>query len=245
LDNFLKMSLILQDWQAFSDRYRAAFIKKLKVDDMQGKISFQIKDFQKLFSGIQIKVLEDILQRLTDTRIKLNYNIFHNFMDWLETGKDGTKFQLHAKVMVNHLAESLIFQYLPLQPIKIKLGIPSENVYNLPELGIQFVLKEVKPDQVKFTEDHSVEFIDKEKIKFPLILRNWESGDKFQPLGIIYNCLVSDFLTDLKIEFPRKKTILVLEQGGEIVVIPGYRISEKFKLNSKTKRVLKIELRKN
>ena len=244
LDSFLKMSLILQDWLDFSDQYLAAFNKKLNVDNKQGKISFQIKDFQKLFSGIQIKVLEDILHRLTDTKTKLNYNIFHDFMNWLESGKDGTKFQLNTKVMVNHLAECLVFQHIPLQPIKIKLGILSENVYNLAELGIQFVLKEGKPDQVKFTEDHSVEFMDKEKIKFPLILRNWESGDKFQPLGTIYYCSVSDFLTDLKIEFPRKKTILVLEQGREIIAIPGYRISEKFKLTSKTKRVLKIELRK-
>lgn len=245
LDNFLKMSLILQDWLAFSDRYLAAFNKKLEIDDKQGKISFKIKDFQKFFSGIQIKVLEDILQRLTASDLKLNFHAFHGFKTWLDAAKDGTKFQLHPKVIVSRRNECLVFQSISNPPVKIKLEIPSENVYNLSELGIQFDLKEVKPDQVKFTEDHSVEFIDKEKINFPLILRNWKSADKFQPLGTIYNRLISDFLTDLKIEFPRKKTVLVLEQDGEIVAIPGYRINEKFKLTAKTKRVLKIELRKN
>ncbi len=242
LDNFLKMSLILQDWLGFSDSLIEAFNKKLDVNEKQQKVSCKVKEYQNLFSGIQIKMLENVLQNLTGSKAKLDFNTFQGFKSWLEANKEGTRFRLHPKVLVNRQDEYLIFQRISNLPSKIKLEIPAENVYNLYDNGIQFILKEVEPGQVEFREDHSIEFVDREKVKFPVILRNWENGDKFQPLGSSFSRLVSDFLTDLKIEFPRKRTILVLEQKGEIIAIPGYRISEKFKLTPKTKRVLKIEL---
>jgi len=241
LDNFLKMSLILQEWFSYSEKYVETLGKKVKIDKQ--KAVFKASDFQKQFSGIQLKLLESILQSLIGAKTELDFNNFQGLKMWLETDKDGTKFQLYREVLVSRRDENLVFQRIPKFQSKIKLEIPAENVYNLTESGIQFILKEVKPDLVKFTENHSVEFIDREKVKFPLILRNWKSGDKFQPLGSSFNRLVSDFLTDLRIEFPRKKDVLVLEQNGEIIAIPNFRISEKYKLTPQTRRVLKIELR--
>lgn len=241
LDNFLRMSLILQEWFTYSEKYLAPLRKKVTITKHRAIVSSIY--FKQQFSGIQIKLLEHILQHFTGATTKLDYNTYGGFKTWVESNKEGTKYYLNPDVLVGRMKNDLVFQRIPKSPSKIRLEIPSENVYNLPESGIQFLLKEVKPDHVKFTENHSVEFVDREKIHFPLILRNWKSGDKFQPLGASFNRLVSDFLTDLRIEFPRKKSVLVLEQRGDIVAIPGFRISEKFKLTPQTKRVLKIELR--
>jgi len=243
LDNFLKMGMVLQEWSSYSNRLIEAFEKKVRVGNQ--KATFNANDYQKQFSGVQIKLLENILQRLSGVNTKLDYNTFNGFKLWLETAKEGTKFQLYPKVLARRHDKDLVFQKIPESPVKIKLEIPSENVYYLPGSEIRFILKEVQPEKVTFTRNHSVEFIDRAKIKFPLNLRNWKNGDRFQPLGSPHTRLVSDFLTDLKIEFPQKKNVLVLEQHGEIIAIPGYRISEKFKLTDKTKKALKIELRKN
>ena len=243
LDSFLKMGLIVQEWSAYSEKLFKDIERKIIYDEKDNSASIRFSDYQKLFSGTQIKLIENILEQLIGVKTNLDYNTFHGFKNWLNTNKSGTKFQLHSQVLVYWKDEHLVFQNVSNLPIKIKLEIPSENVYNLPESGIQFILKEVKPDLVKFTENHSVEYIDKEKIDFPMVLRNWKTADRFQPLGSDFERLVSDFLTDLRIKFPQKKMVMILEHQGKIVAIPGYRISDKYKITEKTKRVLKIELR--
>lgn len=241
LENFLKVSLILQEWFSFSEDYVKTLRKKVRFD--KRKAFVKTSSVKGQFSGFQIKLVEYILKHLTGSAAKLDFNTYQGFKRWLESDKEGTKFGLNNDILVGRKETDLVFQQIRKFPSKIKLEIPGENVYNLSESGIHFTLKEVKTGQVKFSGDHSVEFLDREKIHFPLILRNWKSGDKFQPLGVPFSRLVSDFLTDLKIEFPKKKEVLVLEQKGEIVAIPNFRISEKYKLTPQTRRVLKIELR--
>lgn len=84
-------------------------------------------------------------------------------------------------------------------------------------------------------------YVDADKLKFPLILRKWSAGDRFQPLGMKGKKNVSDFLIDLKVPRNKKELVYILESGDKIVCIPGYRTDEKFKITSATKKVLIIE----
>ncbi|MEH0155326.1 tRNA lysidine(34) synthetase TilS [Limibacter armeniacum] len=81
-----------------------------------------------------------------------------------------------------------------------------------------------------------------EKLIFPLQVRNWQEGDKFRPIGMKGKRKVSDFLKDLKLPLPIKEKVQVMLSGNEIVWVIGYRIDDRFKLNSKTKNVLRVEL---
>lgn len=80
--------------------------------------------------------------------------------------------------------------------------------------------------------------LDFETLHFPLIVRNWKDGDRFQPFGFKgLHKNVSDFLNESKVPFYKKKDVLVIESGEEIVWIVGYRIAEKYKVTAQTKRV--------
>lgn len=83
-------------------------------------------------------------------------------------------------------------------------------------------------------------FFDFGLIEWPLTLRVWQKGDKFQPFGMKGNKLVSDFLIDSKIDTPHKKNQLVLTDKKRIIWAVGLRIDDAFKLNSATKRIMKV-----
>jgi tRNA(Ile)-lysidine synthase len=83
--------------------------------------------------------------------------------------------------------------------------------------------------------------LDGDKIKFPLVLRNWEEGDVFQPLGMKGKKKLSDFFIDNKIDVLTKKTIQVLTSSNQIVWVIGYRIDDTFKLTANTKNLLIIK----
>jgi len=84
--------------------------------------------------------------------------------------------------------------------------------------------------------------LDFDKLQFPLQLRLWQKGDKFQPLGMKGMKNVSDFLTDKKINLIEKIEIYVLISSGKIVWLVGQRIDERFKITDLTKNIFQIRL---
>ncbi len=84
--------------------------------------------------------------------------------------------------------------------------------------------------------------VDRALLKFPLLLRRWSTGDRFQPLGVNGKKKVSDFFIEQKIPLGRKKNIGILENGnGDIIWIAGLRIDERYKITANTKKVFIFE----
>jgi tRNA(Ile)-lysidine synthase len=96
-------------------------------------------------------------------------------------------------------------------------------------------------DDVSFTSDPNIAYVDAGKIRFPLTLRKWREGDFFYPLGMKGKKKVSDFLVDEKIPVVEKQSIHVVVTGDDVVWIVGKRIDDRYKVTPSTKRVLIIK----
>ena len=90
-------------------------------------------------------------------------------------------------------------------------------------------------------EDKLIACLDEVEIDFPLIVRKWNEGDFFYPLGMKHKKKLSDFLIDRKLSLPEKEKIMVLESGGRIAWIIGERIDGRFRIKSTTKRAIIIK----
>jgi tRNA(Ile)-lysidine synthase len=89
---------------------------------------------------------------------------------------------------------------------------------------------------------NSEAYLDLSKLSFPLVLRKWRMGDRFQPLGMNGTKLLSDYFTDEKFSKIMKENAWVLESAGSIVWLIGYRIDERSKIGAYTKEVFLITL---
>lgn len=86
--------------------------------------------------------------------------------------------------------------------------------------------------------------LDINKIKFPLVLRHWKSGDYFYPLGMKKKKKIARFLIDLKFSILEKEKCMVLENAEKhILWIVGVRIDDRFKITDTTKKVLHISVK--
>ncbi|MCU0368519.1 MAG: tRNA lysidine(34) synthetase TilS [Cyclobacteriaceae bacterium] len=95
---------------------------------------------------------------------------------------------------------------------------------------------------LKPSELLNVAVLDSDKIQFPLQWRKWKIGDSFYPLGMNQRKKLSDFLIDNKVSMVEKDAVTVLECGGEILWVAGYRIDNRFKLTKDTKRAISFTL---
>lgn len=92
----------------------------------------------------------------------------------------------------------------------------------------------------QISKDSNIAFLDYNKLDFPLIIRSKKEGDKFNPLGMNNFKKLSDFFVDMKLSMTEKESIHVFQTADNICWIAGFRIDNRYKLSSDTKKILKI-----
>lgn len=191
--------------------------------------------FADLFDGsIPGEILKIIFKRYL--KHEFEYDDYLKINSLIQKQK-GKKIQLSKKLIALREEESIRIELI---------GKPSNNNFKLKpgdqvNLGSNIIgIELVKSENVQFKNNGKVEFISADEMKENFILRTWKFGDKFKPLGMKNFKKVSDFLTDSKISVSERKNQLVLTNRNQIVWIVGLRIDDRYKLNSKTKKIYKL-----
>jgi len=96
----------------------------------------------------------------------------------------------------------------------------------------------------KKSDSEFVEFIDYNKAKYPLKLRNRRVGDKFYPLKMAGAKKVGEFFIDNKVPKSHRDLIpLLIDSEGKIIWIVGMRLDDRVKITSDTKKILYIKIK--
>jgi len=126
--------------------------------------------------------------------------------------------------------------------------IPEDNflIYEIDaDAEISFPIKLKTETISEFNEkstDSSIIYVDKEKLKFPLVIRKWQEGDYFCPAGIDGKKKVSKYFKDEKLSLSEKENTWILLSENEIVWIVEKRQDRRFYIENTTTQVLKIAL---
>lgn len=123
-------------------------------------------------------------------------------------------------------------------------NIEQKNIEINSETPIAHLSKVLKLSEVEYIKNHSAKtiFVDRNKLRFPLILRSWQSGDFFYPNGMKGRKKVSKFFKDEKLSLIEKSRALVLCSNDQIVWIIGMRPDDRFLASSNSTSILKISL---
>lgn len=126
------------------------------------------------------------------------------------------------------------------QPLPPPLTIPETGIYRLsPSLKVSVRIT----DEVNVSRHPERATLDAGKVAFPLTVRTVEPGDRFQPYGMKGTRLVSDFLTDLKVNIlEKRRQLVVTDAGGRILWLVNRRTDHRFAVEATTRQVLDISL---
>jgi tRNA(Ile)-lysidine synthase len=89
---------------------------------------------------------------------------------------------------------------------------------------------------------HRIAFFDMDRIRFPLVIRNFRAGDRFSPLGLSGSQKLKKFFIDHKISRPERRKCPIVLSRQRIIWIVGHRLDNYAKLGPQTRRILKAEL---
>jgi len=83
------------------------------------------------------------------------------------------------------------------------------------------------------------EWFDADRVGRKILLRHWQPGDRFQPIGMSSAIKLQDFFTNQQVPRERRhELVLAVSADNEVFWVEGMRISERFKLTRTTNRRL-------
>jgi tRNA(Ile)-lysidine synthase len=241
--HLIHLGTISEEWDRYMQQKMPELLNTYVNVITQNKIEVGISFFRQYFSGIKIRLIEAVLNRLTDREVKTGFHQINDFTNWLEKGKPGSRFQWDNAIY--SLRSENVVEFLKIvsdQEYSEIIEIEAGKSYRLVGNSLILSLQECSREEIVFTNDRMIEFIEGDRLQFPVQLRGWRAGDRFLPLGFNHVKLVSDYLTDRKIGFPERDHGKVLLNQGEIVAIIGVQISDRYKVRQESVSIYKLKL---
>ena len=211
------------------------------VDITDNEIILDIYKFLSYFrivqKGVTINILEEELQKKDIDSSKIE-----RILALARDGESGKKIELGEGKLAIKSGQHLVFlkYFDSMTEISIELGEPVV----LKKTGFEFQSTVMNCDvnEIVFSTDANIEYIDFDRISLPLRIRSMHEGDAFYPLGMNQKKKLHDFFIDKKVPNYRRSSIPLLVGGDDIIWVGGFRIDDRVKITKKTKNILKLEL---
>jgi len=235
-----------------SEDYEYLFLEQMAIFNKLAKksknqITFSLSHFMRNHASAQRFLARNAIEELKGDLDNIDFKHWQEIEDLVSNRRVGSIVDLPGKVSVLKTRSALKFYILNKQkqsenkvlPVSVK--IPGQTILGDKVIKASLIGKYKSASRL----DRSVEYFDFERMKLPLTLRTRQPGDKIMPLGMKRHKKISDIFIDEKTPLKKRDKIMLLTSAaGEILWICGIRISEKTKVSSRTKKILKLQLTK-
>ncbi|GIV41775.1 MAG: tRNA(Ile)-lysidine synthase [Vicingaceae bacterium] len=128
------------------------------------------------------------------------------------------------------------------EKIFLQLDIRASGEISKP-FKLRWEIIDIKEFDFNFDKDPRVAYIDYGKLEKSILIRHWQPGDSFIPLGMKGRKKLSDFFIDQKLNEEEKKNTWIFLSENNIFWVAGYRIDQRFRVNPlQTQRIIKFYL---
>jgi tRNA(Ile)-lysidine synthase len=131
------------------------------------------------------------------------------------------------------------------------IEVPGEGIYELNGVRWQVKMVDRTPD-FNLKQPVGTLIMDADKMAFPFVCRVWRLGDWLVPFGLKGRKKVSDLFADLKFgQAEKARAIMMVDCDGElaenqrIAGVLGYRIDDRYKVDSTTRNIVLITILNN
>jgi tRNA(Ile)-lysidine synthase len=231
----------LQDIHGILQKNAKTAVKRAIGRSRGDEIVLEIEPFLRYLDTIQVLILQEIWGRLSESGRPLSRNVLERTLELARSGKSGRRVNWGRDFQSVISSGNLIFcrKDLGFPAVEVTIGRPVK----VEELGLVLDFEVTNRDRIgTLKHGPGVEYMDLQKISGPMILRPWKAGDRFIPLGMHGKKKLQDFFVDCGISFHERSRIPVLEINGEIAWVVGRRIDDRFKIEERTTRILKVSI---
>jgi tRNA(Ile)-lysidine synthase len=167
-------------------------------------------------------------------------------LELASSGQSGSTLRLPGGVEVRRERETLLFRAAGKPEAGRSLSVPREYSYNIDlaggeaklqvaELRCVFRLRVIDwpPKRVETIRERAV--LDRDRLRWPLVLRNWRPGDRLRPLGHQNAHKLKRLLNEKRISPWERDGWPVLTSGGILAWARGFPVAAEFAADERTR----------
>ena len=238
------MGKSLQEINAFYNLFEKEFARLAEETLVRHPDKIEI-DLQK-YKYLDILYRYRLIDYCISAFYPLNYSFSKTYMQridrFIRLARVGAVLNAYEDVRFVKDRQVVIVTRVSVPPSDVLLSEPLKSETKVRFGAFEIGIRKVSLADVKFSEDKNVEFICGDSICFPLVIRHWQAGDRFYPLGLGKSQKVKEFFINQKIDVLRKKEIPIVCNGDEIVWIAGMRLDERYRVHKTCKRIYRLKV---
>ncbi|WP_447970757.1 tRNA lysidine(34) synthetase TilS [Nitrospira sp. M1] len=250
LNTIARQAEIVYQEEAYLDQLAVAAladIQKSKTNDTLSLFRARMLD---LPLALRRRVIRRVLHAVTQLEDPPGFDAVETVLQFLSNSRSGSEITIHGVLIIRE------YECLHVHSIQEaggaldkhrwcsqELSIPSQIVWPLTGqtfkvftgAGIRSNMKhESSPYQATFDAD---------SFQHSLVLRSWQEGDRFHPLGMSgKRKKLQDFFSDIKLARSQRPLVPLLVAPEGIVWVGGYRMDHRFRVTETTQHVLVAQL---
>lgn len=248
IDKLDSLSSLMMETEDFIEEYVERTFKRYIIRQTDDRIILSLKTITHTKKLLRYYIFKKCIVQLTGIETDVYQNNIMEIENILTS--EGSKIiNFPNKIFILKEYEQLIITTK--NPVLSKNKLPDAKALESirPRLSFgeyRIKMKKIKklPTEKALSNSKNIAFLDYDKIKFPLTIRNRDNGDRFIPLGISGFKKLKDFFIDEKVsKFDRDK-IPIFTDAGKIIWVGGMRIDNRVAITAETVNILKIEIEK-
>jgi tRNA(Ile)-lysidine synthase len=216
-------------------------------------LTIQVEDFVRQPVAIRRRTLETACWHMG---CRPSFRQIAQMLSLAETGGEGGGLHLALGLRVVKAEGRLRFRYpqgrqavrgnlLAAGPEEMSWAreLPGPGEYPLEDIGTTVMLRLLDELPAGWeTQTQETLFCDADKVCFPLVIRSFQAGDRFHPLGAPGRKKIGDFFTDQKVPAAQRRRIPILTDQTGIIAILGMRPDQRAAIGPSTRRILAVGL---
>ena len=219
-------------------------LDKITIHSSKHSVALSLPLFTAISSSLQYRVIRRAIKKIKGNLRKIERGHIKTIIDCAKKEKPQIKVNLPENIIVKKIYNKLKFSLEdPIEIQNFSYFIHNMGMLTIKEINKIISLTEIsKNDFMLSTDSSQAAYLDLDKLKWPLKIRNFRPGDKFIPFGMSGFKKVKDIFIDNKIPSEERKKTPILVSNDTIAWVHGIRIDERFKIKQSTKRILRCEI---
>lgn len=232
----------------FLNDYSDKIFNDIFIKESDTVISINISKLIEHSVAVKNRIYRKAIESLNGSLNDFSYIHIANISNLADSISNHKTINLPQNINIFKKDNYLLFSKgeLKYEKLNYEYELEEGKINIIKELNAKISLKVLSKEEcIKLPTGKDIKAFDYDKIKFPLKVRNKRDGDKMNPIGLGGSKKISDIFIDNKIDkFERDKFPIFTDENG-ILWMYNYRISENYKIDDSTQKVLRISIKFN
>jgi tRNA(Ile)-lysidine synthase len=251
-----RLALIIRSEDEWIEKELKSVFDKNTLSFDEDRIVLSVPGINALHPAAKRRITRCAIEKVKGNLRRISYSHIELVSDQLASDSDSWGLDLPDRIRITRTGKELVIskEGKSLRSLSPKSPVNKEVLFEYVIDKPGLIVAEKEGFTISFSEiaeknlpdissaGMGTAFFDMDKMKFPIIIRNYLPGERFVPLGMKGSQKIAEYFINNKVPRENRLKTPVVISKSRIIWLAGFVIDDSVKVTSGTRKILKAEL---